>query len=135
MFMPLAQLLANAAAGPAALAGLALPTVLLGWAGNSLMVPRALATRDRVWLTGSLWGATLGGWAVALSVYRGGHLQGGAFWPLTAAYVAWLGAVGWRDARARGARGMPGDAFRDVLLGLGRPAGSEPAAAAAAAAS
>ncbi len=53
---------------PAALAGVSLLTVLLATAGNALMVPRALWTRDTVWLSGSGWGAAMG-WAQIASLH------------------------------------------------------------------
>lgn len=51
---------------PACLQGLSLATILLAAAGNALMVPRALWTRDWIWLTGSLWGSLFFGWAQLL---------------------------------------------------------------------
>lgn len=51
---------------PASLQGLSLATILLAMCGNALMVPRALWTRDWVWLTGSMWGSLCFGWAQLL---------------------------------------------------------------------
>lgn len=60
---------------PGSLAGLSVATVLLSLAGNGLMVPRALLTRDAVWLTGSAW-ATAMGWAQLLSMFAGRSASG-----------------------------------------------------------
>ena len=62
-------------ADPGSLAGLSVATVLLSLAGNGLMVPRALLTRDAVWLAGSGW-ATLMGWAQLLSMFAGRSAAG-----------------------------------------------------------
>ena len=43
----------------------------LGLAGNSLMVPRALLTKDRIWLLGATWATLAAGWAQLLSMYLG----------------------------------------------------------------
>ena len=51
---------------PASLQGLSLATILLAAGGNALMVPRALWTRDWVWLSGCMWGSLLFGWAQML---------------------------------------------------------------------
>eukprot|EP00240_Pyramimonas_obovata_P003890 CAMPEP_0118946348 /NCGR_PEP_ID=MMETSP1169-20130426/44062_1 /TAXON_ID=36882 /ORGANISM="Pyramimonas obovata, Strain CCMP722" /LENGTH=372 /DNA_ID=CAMNT_0006892295 /DNA_START=227 /DNA_END=1341 /DNA_ORIENTATION=- len=57
MLMPLPQL-ANNLSNPASVHGLSVLSVLLGMCGNALMIPRALYTRDVVWLAGCTWGAT-----------------------------------------------------------------------------
>lgn len=67
MFGPIAQLVSNFA-NPANIAGLSLLTLMLATAGNALMLPRAILTKDRIWLTGSLWAVAMGGWAVMLSM-------------------------------------------------------------------
>jgi hypothetical protein len=36
-----------------------------------MMVPRALFTRDVIWLTGSSWGSMMMGWGVMLSLFLG----------------------------------------------------------------
>ena len=66
---PISQLVQNLR-DPASLEGLSLTTILLAAAGNALMVPRALWTRDWVWLTGSLWGSLFFGWAQLLRCAR-----------------------------------------------------------------
>jgi hypothetical protein len=62
-------------AEPESLAGLSLGTILLATAGNGLMVPRALYTRDAIWLLGSAWGALLN-WAQLLSMFLGRGADG-----------------------------------------------------------
>lgn len=52
-FQPIGQLLSNFAY-PSSLAGLSVSTILLAMVGNGMMVPRALHTRDKIWLTGYL---------------------------------------------------------------------------------
>ena len=56
---------------PSSLEGLSLGTILLAMTGNGLMVPRALFTRDVIWLTGTLWGSLMMGWAQLLSMFIG----------------------------------------------------------------
>jgi hypothetical protein len=46
--------------------------------GNALMVPRALYTRDVIWLLGSTWGSAVGGWGVMLSLFLGRRAADGA---------------------------------------------------------
>ena len=53
---------------PASLAGLSVATVFMAMVSNGLMVPRALLTRDAVWLTGSSW-ACFTGWAQLASLF------------------------------------------------------------------
>jgi hypothetical protein len=43
----------------------------LGLLGNSLMVPRALFIRDRIWLLGASWATLAAGWAQLLSMFLG----------------------------------------------------------------
>ena len=45
-------------------------TMLLALAGNALMVPRALFTRDVVWMAGTTW-ACIAGWGQLLSMFLG----------------------------------------------------------------
>ena len=51
---------------------------VLAMTGNALMVPRALFTRDVIWLTGSTWGSLLMGWGVMLSLFLGRRAVDGA---------------------------------------------------------
>lgn len=69
MMMPVAQV-AKSFAQPWTVEGIAIPTVFLGWLGNALMLPRALATKDLVWVAGSAWGATVFGWCQGLAMTR-----------------------------------------------------------------
>lgn len=98
MTMPVAQLAANFAS-PATLEGLSVLSSLLAMLGNALMVPRALYTRDVIWLTGSTWGCTLMGWGVMLSLFLGRHADGTryvsawSFSALTAGFFAYLAVV------------------------------------------
>jgi len=98
MSMPVAQLASNFA-NPQTLEGLSILSALLAMTGNALMVPRALFTRDVIWLTGSTWGCTLMGWGVMLSLFLGHRADGaryigpGAFTALTAAFFAYLVGV------------------------------------------
>jgi hypothetical protein len=57
------------------LKGLSILSSVLAMTGNALMVPRALYTRDVIWLTGSTWGSLLMGWGVMLSLFLGGAVQ------------------------------------------------------------
>lgn len=58
---PIAQLAANLL-HPEMVSGLSLATVLLAMTGNGMMVPRALRTRDVIWMTGTIWGSVAMGW-------------------------------------------------------------------------
>jgi hypothetical protein len=65
---------------PTSLEGLSLGTILLATVGNGLMVPRALFTRDSIWLLGSAWGSTFG-WLQLLSMFVGRSAAGCVFLP------------------------------------------------------
>ena len=67
---------------PDGLAGLSQATVVLAMVGNGLMVPRALLTRDKVWLAGSAW-ASFTGWAQLLSLFINHSPTGWAYTHLT----------------------------------------------------
>ena len=43
--------------------------MVLALTGNALMVPRALLTNDRVWLTGATWSLSVAGWGQLLSMF------------------------------------------------------------------
>lgn len=62
-------------AAPESLAGLSQATVLLAMVGNGMMVPRALYTRDAVWLAGSGWAGFMG-WCQVVSLFLGRDAQG-----------------------------------------------------------
>ncbi|MEW5298644.1 MAG: hypothetical protein WDW36_001739 [Sanguina aurantia] len=66
---PLPQLARNFQ-DPGSLAGLSVLTMLLALAGNMMMVPRALFTRDTTWTVGSGW-AVATGWVAFLSLFLG----------------------------------------------------------------
>lgn len=72
---PIAQLAACFAA-PAAAASLNVSTVCLGMVGNGLMLPRALLTRDPIWIVGTVWGTLAMGWASLAAIARAGSLTG-----------------------------------------------------------
>ena len=65
----------NNFAVPTSLEGLSLGTILLATLGNGLMVPRALFTRDSIWLLGSAWGSVFG-WLQLLSMFVGRTASG-----------------------------------------------------------
>ena len=65
----------NNFAVPTSLEGLSLGTILLALVGNGLMVPRALFTRDSIWLLGSAWGSAFG-WLQMLSMFVGRSATG-----------------------------------------------------------
>ena len=65
----------NNFAVPTSLEGLSLGTILLALVGNGLMVPRALFTRDSIWLLGSAWGSAFG-WLQLLSMFVGRSASG-----------------------------------------------------------
>ena len=99
MTMPIAQLASNFAQ-PASLEGLSVLSSVLAMTGNALMVPRALYTRDVIWLTGSTWGCCLMGWGVMLSLFLGRRAIDGAryisplaFIGLSAVFFGYLVAV------------------------------------------
>ena len=60
---------------PTSLEGLSLGTIILALVGNGLMVPRAMFTRDSIWLLGSAWGSTFG-WLQLLSMFVGRSAAG-----------------------------------------------------------
>ncbi|KAK9868469.1 hypothetical protein WJX84_006809 [Apatococcus fuscideae] len=105
MFQPLAQAVSNFS-GTADLAGLSVGSLLLAMTGNGLMVPRALAMRDAVWLTGSTWG-TLLTWTQLLSLFVSFTPSGGRYFPgwifaVTSILLAgYLAVIAFKDAEAR----------------------------------
>jgi hypothetical protein len=92
MYGPVAQLMANVS-NPAGMAGIAIGTLLLAMAGNLLMLPRAMHTRNAIWFTGSAWGVVMGGWAVLLTMFLAGFAAPWLFWAATFAVPAWLGSA------------------------------------------
>ncbi|KAK9809188.1 hypothetical protein WJX72_011049 [[Myrmecia] bisecta] len=106
MFQPVAQLVRNFAV-PSSLQGLSVGTILLAMVGNGLMVPRALATKDAIWFTGSAWGSLMG-WAQLLSMFLGHSLTGGrylsepAFALATVVYFGFNAAVLQANSSSKG---------------------------------
>lgn len=92
MYGPVAQLMANVT-NPAGMAGIAIGTLALAMAGNLLMLPRAMHTKNVIWFTGSAWGVVMGGWAVLLTMFLAGFAAPWLFWTATAAIPAWLGTA------------------------------------------
>ena len=68
MAMPVAQIAMNVQ-HPELLKGLSITTSVLVMSGNALMLSRALYVRDAVWITGSAWGAFVGGWGVLATLF------------------------------------------------------------------
>lgn len=97
MFQPLAQLVRNFQT-PVSLTGVSLLTILLATSGNSLMVPRALCTRDAIWSVGSMWGSVFG-WMQILSLYLARtatgemYVEPPAFYGITVLMVAYFAFV------------------------------------------
>ncbi len=89
MYGPVAQLMSNVS-NPAGMAGIAIGTLLLAMAGNLLMLPRAMHTKNVVWFTGSAWGVVMGGWAVLLTMFAAGFAAPWLFWAATVAIPLYL---------------------------------------------
>ena len=68
MAMPVAQIAMNVQ-HPELLKGLSITTSVLVMSGNALMFSRALYVKDAVWITGSAWGAFVGGWGVLATLF------------------------------------------------------------------
>ncbi|KAG1666580.1 hypothetical protein FOA52_000547 [Chlamydomonas sp. UWO 241] len=94
---PLPQLVRNFAE-PGSLEGLSLGTMLLALTGNALMLPRALFTRDRVWIVGASWGC-IAGWGQLLSMRIGGYLATAPFAVITLVLLAYVGIALRENAR------------------------------------
>jgi len=98
MLMPVPQLMNNFS-NPMSVHGLSALSVVLGMCGNSLMIPRALLTRDVIWFTGTTWGAIAMGWAQLLSIYLGNAMHNVTFALLTCAFLGFISLVFIQDAR------------------------------------
>ncbi|CAM6100960.1 unnamed protein product [Calypogeia fissa] len=85
---------------PANIKGLSVFTVLLAMVGNSLLLPRALFTRDLMWFTGSGWGTMFQGWGILVSMYMAQVIPDATFWGVTAALFLWLSTMLWKDSKA-----------------------------------
>ena len=77
MAMPVAQISMNLQ-HPELLKGLSIMTSVLIMSGNALMLSRALYVKDRVWITGSAWGAFVGGWGVLATLFASINPETGA---------------------------------------------------------
>ncbi|XP_024518452.1 maltose excess protein 1-like, chloroplastic [Selaginella moellendorffii] len=99
MWSPVAQMWTNIT-NPANLRGLSVITVLLAMVGNSLLLPRALFTRDSMWFTGSSWGALVQGWGLLLSMYIYECVSGSVFLGITAGLAFWIGNMLVMDSKA-----------------------------------
>ncbi|KAL2612141.1 hypothetical protein R1flu_023833 [Riccia fluitans] len=99
MWAPVAQWWVNYI-NPANIRGLSVFTILLAMVGNSLLLPRALFTRDLMWFTGSSWGTMLQGWGILLSMYMCQVITDSIFWGVSAVLALWLGSMLWNDSKA-----------------------------------
>jgi hypothetical protein len=84
MFMPIAQI-HSVFSNSVGMHGLALPSFLMGAAGNLLMLPRAIMTQNRIWFVGSAWAVLVGGLGVFLSLGLRGFSSA---WPYLGALLA-----------------------------------------------
>lgn len=78
---------------PGALPGLSLTMMLMGYLGNSLMLPRAALVKDKIWFVSTLWVVLVGSLGVFINMAVAGVISpmflaalGGAF-PV---FLAWL---------------------------------------------
>lgn len=92
MYGPIAQIMANLS-NPAGMAGIALGTLGLAMAGNLLMLPRALHTRNWIWFTGSAWAVFVGGYGVLAMMSAAGFAPAWMFWLATLGLPVWLGSA------------------------------------------
>ncbi|KAI5081716.1 hypothetical protein GOP47_0001459 [Adiantum capillus-veneris] len=99
MWGPVAQMWTNFI-NPANIRGLSVYTILLAMAGNSLLLPRALFTRDLMWFTGSSWGALMQGWGILLSMYINKCVAGSVFAGISCGLALWLGNMVVMDSKA-----------------------------------
>ncbi|GAQ85197.1 hypothetical protein KFL_002230180 [Klebsormidium nitens] len=101
MFMPVSQLVSNFT-NPESVKGLSLATVLLGMAGNGLMIPRALFIRDRIWFTGSTWGCMMQGWACLLSMFMYDATDKLTFYGVSGFLFTYFATILLMDGQANG---------------------------------
>ncbi len=88
MYGPVAQAMSNYT-HPEGMAGISVATLLLAMAGNLLMLPRAVLTKNLIWYTGSGWGVYAGGLLVLAWMYALGLVSSLLFWPAALATVGW----------------------------------------------
>lgn len=116
-FQPVAQL-ATTWSDMTRIHGLSIGTVALALAGNALMVPRALYTRDVIWLTGTLWGSLVMGWMQLVTFSVAGLLSAPALVVVTAgmgAYYWWVLKTDMGVTRVGGVGGV----VRELCSGSG----------------
>ncbi|KAJ7542068.1 hypothetical protein O6H91_10G088000 [Diphasiastrum complanatum] len=99
MWGPVAQMWTNIV-NPSNIQGLSVLTVLLAMIGNSLLLPRALFTRDLMWFTGSLWGALLQGWGILLTMYIYNCISYSMFLGVSFVLALWLVGMLVLDSKA-----------------------------------
>lgn len=115
MWGPVAQMWTNYI-NPANIRGLSVYTILLAMAGNSLLLPRALFTRDLMWFTGSSWGALMQGWGILLSMYTNKCVSGSVFLGISCGLALWLGNMLVMDSKANSLR-SPFSPIGELLFG------------------
>ncbi|KAG0576111.1 hypothetical protein KC19_5G056400 [Ceratodon purpureus] len=99
MWGPVAQAWSNYL-NPANIKGLSVLTILLAMAGNGLLLPRALFTRDLMWFTGSSWGTLLQGWGILVTMFVFQVINDASFYGVSAVLALWLGWMLVNDAKA-----------------------------------
>jgi hypothetical protein len=99
MWGPVAQAWSNYL-NPSNIKGLSVLTILLAMAGNGLLLPRALFTRDLMWFTGSSWGTLLQGWGILVTMFVFQVINEVYFYGVSAVLAVWLGWMFVNDAKA-----------------------------------
>lgn len=99
MWGPVAQAWSNYL-NPSNIKGLSVLTILLAMAGNGLLLPRALFTRDLMWFTGSSWGTLLQGWGILVTMFVFQVISEVPFYGISAVLALWLGWMFVNDAKA-----------------------------------
>jgi len=99
MWGPVAQAWSNYL-NPSNIKGLSVLTILLAMAGNGLLLPRALFTRDLMWFTGSSWGTLLQGWGILVTMFVFNVINDVSFYGVSAVLALWLSWMFFNDAKA-----------------------------------
>ncbi|KNA17855.1 hypothetical protein SOVF_076740 [Spinacia oleracea] len=115
MWMPVPQLWTNLLS-PDNIKGLSPLTMLLAMAGNGLMIPRALFSRDFMWFLGSSWATLLYGWGNIVCMYLFNSISRESFLATTAGLLIWIGVAFWKDSKAYG-HSSPLRSFKELLFG------------------
>lgn len=115
MWMPVPQLWTNFL-NPDNIKGLSALTMLLAMAGNGLMIPRALFTRDFMWFLGSTWASFLYGWGNIICMYLFNSVSREFFFATTAGLLTWIGLTFWKDSQAYG-HSSPVRSLKELLFG------------------